>query len=88
MDTFQFIVLRGQKPRGCARPRSRDAEPPDDQNGCAVLAARSYQRRRVPGAVAGGLPAALLPPNSAFAVIAGYDVPSCVVERGAPAQRQ
>ena len=46
-------AARPEAARG-ARPRSRDAEAADDRDRCAMLAARSSQYRRVPGAVAGG----------------------------------
>src|SRR4029077_2148728 len=52
--------VHGHVPAGCAarpetargaRPRSRDAEAPDDRDWCAVLAARSSQYGRLQGAV-------------------------------------
>jgi hypothetical protein len=55
MDTFQLVVLRGQKPRAVLDREEETLNRPYDREGCAVLGARSSQYRRVPGAVAGRL---------------------------------
>ena len=53
-DAFQLIVLRGQKPHAVLDLEAARLNRLMIETGAAVLATRSSQYRRVPGAVAGG----------------------------------